>query len=221
MTITTTITQLSATTSLAPQAPWAFPQLDPRTTSARSILMFLFRTLLGLISIVTTTTTAILPLAAADAPSLNPHLEPLRPWLGKTWRGQFKDSTPEKPTIDIARQERTLNGSAIRILHSINDGAYGGETIVTWDEKKQAVTYHYFTTAGFSTSGPMTFKDGTILTHETVSGSANGITEVRGTFRLQPDGAYHVKTEYLKNGEWTPGRETTYREDPSANVLLK
>src|SRR5436309_2306328 len=115
-------------------------------------------------------------------------LRTLRPWLGKTWKGQFKDSKPDKPTLDVARWERALNGQAVRIQHSINDGAYGGESIVLWDEKKQAVTYHYFTTAGFWTTGTMTFKDGAVLTHETVSGSAGGITEVRGTTRMLPDG---------------------------------
>jgi hypothetical protein len=160
-------------------------------------------------------------LAAADPLPLDSHLEPLRPWLGKTWKGQFKNSKPDKPTIDIARWERALNGKAVRILHSINDGAYGGESIVFWDEKNQALAYHYFTTAGFWTAGSMTFKDGAVLTHETVTGSSGGVSEVRGTTRMLPDGTFLVKTEHLKNGEWSPGRETTYREDASANVVFK
>ena len=121
-----------------------------------------------------------LQLTAADqAASLDPNLEPLRPWLGKTWKGEFKSSTPEKPVIDIARWERALNGKAVRILHSINQGTYGGESIVTWDAQQQALTYHYFTTAGFMTKGTMTVKDGKLLTHEVVQGSSQGVTEVR------------------------------------------
>ena len=158
---------------------------------------------------------------AADGPSLDPHLEPLRPWLGKTWRGEFKNSKPEKPTIDIARWERALNGKAVRIWHSINDGAYGGESIVMWDETKKTVTYHYFTTAGFMTKGTMTFKDGIVLTHEVVTGTASGVTEVRGQTEMRPDGTFRVKTEHLKDGVWTAGRETTYREDATATVVFK
>ena len=67
----------------------------------------------------------------------------------------------------------------------------------------------------------MTFKDGTILSHELVTGNAGGVTEVRGTFEIRPDGTMHTKTEHRKNGEWTPGRETTYREDPKASVVFK
>lgn len=160
-------------------------------------------------------------LSAADGPALDSHLEPLRPLLEKTFKGEFKDSTPEKPKFDVARWERALNGKAIRILHSVNDGVYAGESIVRWDEAKQAVRFHYFTTADFTTQGTMTFKGGKISTHETVSGNAGGITEVRAEFELRRDGTYHVKTEYLKDGTWSPGREATYREDAAAKVVFK
>ena len=71
-----------------------------------------------------------LTLAAGDSPALDPHLESLRPWLDKTWKGEFKDSKPDSPKVDIVRWERALNGKAVRILHSLNDGAYGGEALV-------------------------------------------------------------------------------------------
>ncbi len=152
--------------------------------------------------------------------SLNKHLEPFRSLLGKTWKGTFKDSKPEKPTVDVTHWERILNGEAVRVMHSINEGAYGGETIFMWDEKKQAVTYYYFTTAGFMTTGTAEFKDGKVITRETVTGNANGVTEVRATSEILPD-SFHVKSEYLKNGEWTPGHEATYREDATATVKFR
>ena len=164
---------------------------------------------------------ATINLSGADQPSLAPQLEPLRPLLDKTWKGVFKNSTPEKPIVDISRWERALNGKAVRVLHSVNDGAYGGETIFMWDEKKQAVTYHYFTTADFMTVGSMSFKDGKLITHEVVAGSAGGVTEVRGTSELLPDGVFRVKTEHLKDGEWQLGREVTYNQDPAAKVVFK
>ena len=55
--------------------------------------------------------------SAAEKPSLDEHLEPFRSVLGKTWKGHFKNSTPERPQVDVARWERALNGKAIRILH--------------------------------------------------------------------------------------------------------
>src|SRR4051812_37431787 len=84
-------------------------------------------------------------LAASEQPSIDTHLEKLQPLLGKTWKGAFANSKPDKPTVDVMKWERILNGQAVRILHSINDGVYGGETIIRWDKEKQAVVYYYFT----------------------------------------------------------------------------
>ncbi len=109
----------------------------------------------------------------------------------------------------------------MRILHSINDGEYGGETIVTWDAEKKSVVYHYFTTAGFATTGTMAFENGKVLTNEKVSGNAGGVTEVRGTSEFAPDGSFRMKTEYLKGGKWQPARDATYREDAAASVTFK
>ena len=157
----------------------------------------------------------------SETGSLNSHLEPLRPLLGKTWKGAFKNSTPDKPIVDVMRWERTLNGQAVRVLHSVNDGVYGGETIFRWDETKNAVMYHYFTTASFMTTGTLSFADGKTVTHEVVSGTTNGITEVKSTSEILPDGHYHITTEHLKNGSWEPGREVTYSPDETATVIFK
>lgn len=141
--------------------------------------------------------------------------------LEKTWKGPFTGSTPEKPVTDVMRWERALNGKAVRVLHSINDGAYGGETIFMWDEKEGKVRYHYFTTAGFMTVGTLAFENGKWISHEVVKGKSGGVTEVRGTSELKSDGTLHVKTEHLKDDKWEVGHEVTYREDPTAKVVFK
>jgi len=158
--------------------------------------------------------------AADTQPPLDPHLEPLRPLLGKTWKGVFDGSKPEKPTVDVARWERALNGRAVRLLHSVNQGAYGGETLFVWNEKSKTIEYFYFTTAGYMTTGTLETKNGKIETHETVKGDAGGVTEVRSTNEITPD-KFHVKAEYLKDGQWILGHEVTYHEDPSSEVVFK
>jgi len=138
---------------------------------------------------------------AGEEAKLDSHLEPLRPLLDKTWKGPFKSSKPDKPVVDVMRWERALNGKAVRVLHSVNDGSYGGETIYMWDEKKQAVGYHYFTTAGFMTVGTVSFKENQLITHEVVTGSSGGVTEVKGTSELLADGTFRVTTEHLKEAK--------------------
>lgn len=71
--------------------------------------------------------------------NLSEHLAPLKPFIGKTWVGTFNNSSDGKQTIDVSRWERALNGQAVRILHSINNGEYGGESILYWDKEKKSL----------------------------------------------------------------------------------
>jgi hypothetical protein len=148
-------------------------------------------------------------------------LEPFRPFLGKTFKGELAESTPEKPVVDISKWERALNGKAVRNLHSLNNGEYGGETIIYYDKDKQSLVYYYFTTAGFYTHGTMKFVGDTVISHEYVEGNENGITEVKSTATILEDGSLHNKSMYLKNGEWIEGHEATYIEAPDAQVVFK
>ena len=54
-------------------------------------------------------------IAAGDQPSVDPHLEFLQPWLDKTFKSEDKKASSGKPTTDVARWERALNGKAVRI----------------------------------------------------------------------------------------------------------
>jgi hypothetical protein len=163
----------------------------------------------------------VIATTGAEELPLNAHLQTFRPFLEKTWKGTFVNSTPEKPIVDVQRWERAMNGQAIRLLHSINEGVYGGETLLIWDDQRKTVVFYYFTTEGYMTTGTLDVKEGKFITHEDVKGDAGGVTEVRATSELLPDGKFHVKAEYLKNGKWTPGHECTYQETPDAKIVFK
>ena len=159
--------------------------------------------------------------AGARPVELDVHLAPLKPLVGKTWRGVFPNSKPDKPVIDVSRFEVALNGKAVRNLHSINDGEYGGETLMVWDKEKEGIVYYYFTTAGFYTTGTIRPEEGGFTSHEVVNGDADGVAEVRATFRVLPDGRLHSHSEYLKQGKWVEGRDMHYVEAPDAKVKFK
>ncbi len=161
------------------------------------------------------------PLSAAEQASLSAELEPLRPYIGKTWRGLL--SQPGQPEmIDISRWERALNGTAIKIIHSVNQGEYGGETMLFYDKKQQALVYYYFTTAGFYTHGTMSVdsKTKTLTAEETVENNANGITKVRSSSKLA-DTTLTTTSEYLQQGKWVAGHSAVYTEAPDAQVVFK
>lgn len=152
---------------------------------------------------------------------LSEHLKPLAPFIGKTWKGKFTNSPDGKMTYDVSRWERALNGQAVRILHSVNDGEYGGETIIYWDKEKESLVFYYFTTAGFMTHGTMKFEGTKVISHEYVKGNEDGITEVKAVGEILPDGTMKSASQYLQNGKWVEGHAVVYKEDRSAQVVFK
>ena len=152
---------------------------------------------------------------------LSKHLKPLQQYIGKTFKGEFADSTPENPTYDVQHWERALNGNAIKITHSVNNGEYGGESMIMWDEKLKSLISWYFTTAGFYTQATLIIEDDKLISHEKVTGNKNGITDVKSTMQLLSNGHLHTKSEYLQNGEWVDGHDIYYKEAPDANAHFK
>lgn len=177
--------------------------------------------LVGLLLISSSWAQAPQPAAEAGKEQLIPELKFFESLVGKTFRGEFANSTPEKPMFDVSRWERALNGRAIRLLHSVNDGEYGGETLVMWDPETKQLRSWYFTTAGFHTEGSFSIAGTRLISTEKVTGNENGITEVRATSELTPSGQLTVKSEYFAQGKWVPGHSITYHEAPDAKVVFK
>ncbi|MCB2204712.1 hypothetical protein KQI65_08180 [bacterium] len=164
---------------------------------------------------------AFICVASLQAQELDKELRVFEPMVGKTWKGKLSEDGAEKEAWDVSRWERALNGKAIRILHSVNDGEYGGETMLYWNREKEELQFYYFTTAGFMTHGTIVANEDGYTAHEKVTGNQNGITEVRSRSVLQEDGSMLGTSEYLKNGEWVPGHSIHYHEDASAEVKFR
>ena len=145
-------------------------------------------------------------------------LAPFEPYLDRTWKAVFD---PETGAGDVVRWEPALAGRAVRITHSVRDGEYGGETLVTWDPAAGAFVYTYFTTAGFLTRGTLRFDEaGALHGRERVQGEADGITEVRTVQTLGDDGSLRVVTRMLRRGQWEDAGDVTYHPAPDAEVIL-
>lgn len=160
-------------------------------------------------------------LFARETSVLNPHLSAFEPFVGRTWSGEFADSTPENPKIDVMTIERALNGQAVRIFHSINDGDYGGESVLYYDRESEEIVFYYFTTAGFMTQGVTRFEDGKMISVEDVIGNENGITKVESIGEEVEPGVWRSSSRYLQNGKWVPGHSIDYRETPDAEVRFR
>ena len=156
-----------------------------------------------------------------DSFPLSEHLKPFSSYVGKTFKGKFAHSTQEKPAYDISRWERALNGNAIRILHSVNNGEYGGESIIMWDSERESLASWYFTTAGFYPTSTFEFDGKRLISMEDVSGNQNGITKVKTIIQLLPDGKLKNRSKYFMNNVWVDGHEIYYQEAPDAKVVFK
>lgn len=136
-------------------------------------------------------------------------LRVFEPYLG-TWQSDFPTAKGQPAMQDVSTWERALNGTTVRTLHSINEGMYGGESLIFWDKDKQRIVFYYFTTAGFYTQGWMEMvNDHSFVAYEDVVGNQDGITQVMSLSRLFKDKMV-IETQYLKAGEWTEPESRTY-----------
>jgi hypothetical protein len=159
----------------------------------------------------------------ATEPVLHPELEIFRPFLNSHWEGDLTEPGKDKKMTDRSVWDRTLNGQAIKIRHSMNNGEYGGETMIFWDQKQKKIAYYYFTTAGFYTQGTMSYNSSiqSIEALEQVENHANGITQVRSSSRLDDSGELEVRSEYLQHGKWIKGHSALYKRVPTTDVKFR
>ena len=135
----------------------------------------------------------------------------LAPFIG-TWKADVGENT-----IDISNYQWILGGKALRIMHSINDGQYGGEALIHWNSDKEAITYRYVTTSTFYTDGTLSPIENGFEAHEIVHGNMGGITETRAGYTMQ-DGEIHVWSQLLKEGEWTEKDHAVYVRAEDAEI---
>ncbi|AIY64171.1 hypothetical protein [Pseudoalteromonas piratica] len=146
----------------------------------------------------------LLQTLATHANALDEKLKIFEPYLG-TWESTFSNGA-----VDVSHWESTLNGTTLRTLHSINEGAYGGESLIFWDNKKQKLVFFYFTTAGFYTQGELEITaENEFVAFEDVTGNKDGITKVKSSSKLTDD-KITVSTSYFKQGEWTAPESRSY-----------
>jgi len=161
---------------------------------------------------------ALLPAARAADPA--PELAMLKPFIG-TWKTVSGAVDGSEDFTDISKWEWILKGQVVRITHSVNDGAYAGESLIHWYGQQQKIIYRYVTTAGFYTDGEITAADaGGIDVREYVRGAASGPTETRAHYAVTADGRIEAWSKFLVDGKWTEANTVTYEAAPDVEVKL-
>ena len=149
--------------------------------------------------------------AKAEASTAYEPMAPFAKFAGKTLRGE--GTGPDgAPLVDIAKWEYILGGRALQSTHRLEGGDYGGRTIFFYDESAKTYVFHYFTTAGFHTTGEATTTDTGFRAKETVMGHPT-IAEVHSEMIFDGD-VIRVMSSYVsKDGKATePEEKFVYRE---------
>jgi hypothetical protein len=143
-------------------------------------------------------------------------LEQFAPFIGKTFVTVSDDPDAVR---DVQVWETVLGGKAVRITHSLNDGEYGGESLIYVDVATGDLTYVYVTTAGFRTDGMIRFhEDGSWSAEEIVEGHET-IAKVVSSGRMEGDNLVSSSTYINKDGTTTPGHGFTYVISEDAKLV--
>jgi hypothetical protein len=145
---------------------------------------------------------------------------PLATLAGRTLRGDGKDASGAG-MVDVQAWNWALDGHVLRNVHVLEDGSYGGETLIYRDAASDGLAYVYVTSAGFRTEGTMAVADdGTWLAEETVLGHPR-VTAVRSMGVVRRDGTIETRSEFVTADGREPGHSLRYSPwDGPVPVLL-
>ena len=147
-------------------------------------------------------------------------LKGLIPFIG-TWTSLSETLDPRKKFTDVARWEWAFGGKIVRIIHSVNGGAYAGESLIQWDAADQQIIYRYVNNGGFYTDGVITERSyGSIIVHEYIRGTTEeGPTETRAGYSIK-NGQMYSWTQFKLRGVWGEKSEVIYERTPDAKPKM-
>lgn len=136
--------------------------------------------------------------AATSASASQTAIGAFDPLIGKTWRGV---SLTDPAVVDELVFEPVVGGKAVRSRHSVNGGAYMGETLIAFDPDQGRLVTFYATNGGFYTTGTVeVLGPGAFAFDQKVHG-LKGVEAVRATTSFT-DGIYRIRSQHLINGSW-------------------
>ena len=129
------------------------------------------------------------------------------PLVGGVWRGA---SISDPAIIDELTFERVAGGQAIRSIHSVNGGAYTGETLIVFDPGPKLLTSFYATNGGFYTTGTAEARGPGRFVFDQVVHGLDGVEAVQATTAYE-NGVYSIRSRHRVRGEWVETGGFDYR----------
>ncbi|GHF18990.1 hypothetical protein GCM10017044_11930 [Kordiimonas sediminis] len=154
-----------------------------------------------------------------NAPALIDPLALLEPYTNRTW--QHTVGTKGEPGYfnDISHWQTVMGGHAVLTRHSVNEGVYGGYTLIFYDAEASILRCTYVTNGGFYTECTIRQADDQIIVEETVKGTRRGPESVRSQIAIE-DGQMIVTSQYKTEKDWSDPEVRRYHENPTALVIF-
>ena len=146
-------------------------------------------------------------------------LKSLAPYAG-VWQTVPMTGGSDKKFKDVQKWEWVFGGRAMRLTHSVNDGAYAGESLIHWDGAQQKIIYRYVNTETFYTDGVITPTGDGLEVREFVRGATTGPTESLSGYRIE-DGKLIAWSKFKTNGKWGEIGTYIYERAPDAALIFK
>lgn len=159
----------------------------------------------------------LLVFAPVHADEENP-LSAYAPLAGHCWKGDFPDGN----ATDEHCFSWVYGGKHLRDVHMVRgkNGEYGGETIYSWDAKRETIVYRYWNSnGGYSDGEIVTGDDGVLISPEERYTGEDGKEQVfRSRLHIIDADGYETITETLRDGEWHPAWTVTFARIDATSV---
>lgn len=123
------------------------------------------------------------------------------------------------PIADVVTYRFILGGRALESVHRVEGTSYGGKTVIFYDEGAEEYVFHYFTTAGFHTTGTINLTDDGFEAIETVHNHPQ-YAEVRSRVTYEGDNLVVASSHVTNEGEVAEAGARTYVPAPGAVVAF-
>jgi len=150
--------------------------------------------------------------AVSATPEIDARLEPLRPLLGKTWRGSLASPDGTHSYVVVRRFEPVAGGKVIKITKENPDLGGRGEGFLYWDDVTKRIRLFFIEESGVFLEGSVT-SDGKVITFEGTMTWPNPPPnpavkqryEFRNTFEMRSDTTMLDSWFQDAFGPWRPG----------------
>lgn len=148
---------------------------------------------------------------ASNAQSLQERLNPLKPFLGRTWKGDLKAPNGELISVSVRNFESIADGKVIKIIKKSEGKSDWGEGCFYWNDIEKKIAYFFIEGAGVFQTGFVKVEnnaitiEGTMTWPTQMNPQVKQSYEFKNTFEFTSDGKMIDKWFMNAFGPWQPG----------------